>query len=185
MTNTTPSLASLSGTQWPDAVGALWEQGRSRFATCWDDLPHHNQVSVYNLLLVQEKALRAEAAANHAAYVESVKPVPKPKKAPKPAPNHDPVFLKFTINGKGEKSTGDNGIEDLDSAQYLTMPHDEAIQFIDWYHDYDDWCGLGIHAYVRRVELDTIPADELEENGQPPYFWTCRETAIDLLFVEG
>lgn len=176
-----PGLTSLSGEQWPDAVGALWEAERSRFATGWDDLPHHNRVSVYRLLVAQEKALRKEAAANHAAYVESCKPKPEPE------PNNTLVFLKFTTNGQkeGVHAKGDNGVEDPESAQYLTMPHDEAVKFVDWYHDFDDWCGLGVHAYVRLVELDTIPAQELEENGQPPYFYSARETAIDFYFIEG
>lgn len=41
---------SMSGTEWPAAVGKLWDENRSRFSTSWDDLPHHDQVAVYRLL---------------------------------------------------------------------------------------------------------------------------------------
>lgn len=43
-------LRSLNGLEWPDAVGAIWDENRSRFADSWDDLSHHNQVSIYRLL---------------------------------------------------------------------------------------------------------------------------------------
>ena len=47
-------LKSLNGTQWPVAVGELWEQYRSRFATSWGEMPHHDQVSIYRLLVHKE-----------------------------------------------------------------------------------------------------------------------------------
>ena len=43
-------LRSMSGTEWPDAVGAIWDSNRSRFSTKWADLAHHDQVAVYRIL---------------------------------------------------------------------------------------------------------------------------------------
>lgn len=43
-------LRSLNGLEWPAAVGAIWDENRSRFADSWDNLSHHNQVSIYRLL---------------------------------------------------------------------------------------------------------------------------------------
>lgn len=43
-------LRSLDGTEWPEAVGKIWDENRSRFADSWEDLRHHNRVSIYRLL---------------------------------------------------------------------------------------------------------------------------------------
>jgi hypothetical protein len=40
----------LSGTEWPAAVGKIWDANRSRFSTAWEDLSHHDQVAVYRIL---------------------------------------------------------------------------------------------------------------------------------------
>lgn len=41
----------LNGTEWPARVGALWGRYGSRFASAWDDLEHHDQVSVYRIIM--------------------------------------------------------------------------------------------------------------------------------------
>jgi len=45
-----PELRNLNGTQWPAAVGKIWDTHRSRFGSSWEDLPHHDQVTIYRLL---------------------------------------------------------------------------------------------------------------------------------------
>lgn len=48
-------LCALSGTQWPAVIGARWEANRSRFASSWDELSHHDQVSIFHLLKIAER----------------------------------------------------------------------------------------------------------------------------------
>ena len=43
-------LNALNGTEWPDAVGKIWDGNRSRFSTAWVDLSHHDQVAIYRIL---------------------------------------------------------------------------------------------------------------------------------------
>lgn len=56
---------NLSGTEWPDMVGKVWESARSRFGTEWDELSHHDQVSIYRLLLSLREDLAAAWESGH------------------------------------------------------------------------------------------------------------------------
>lgn len=51
--NEREELADLNGVEWHEAVKKIWEANRSRFGTAWDDMPHHDQVSIYRVLLAQ------------------------------------------------------------------------------------------------------------------------------------
>lgn len=44
-------LNTLNGSEWPAAVGDIWESNRSRFSTPWDELSHHDQVAIYRILI--------------------------------------------------------------------------------------------------------------------------------------
>lgn len=168
-----PSVKNLSGTEWPIVVGALWEENRSSFASGWTGLTHHDQLSIWRLLKLQEDQLRKEATAQLEALRLELTPVPKP-----PVDN-TPTYLKFTVDVEGKP-----GVEDEDSAEYFMLPRDEALHFVEWYHNFDDWSGLGIHAYVRIVELATIPEDALDVHGQPLSFDRAYDAAGDLYFEE-
>lgn len=157
-------LRSLSGAEWPAVVGKMWDESKSRFATKWGDLSHHDQLTVYRLLAGQEKSPTTEP------FMRNQEPTPKP------TADSTPTFLKFTIDK--------DGVEQDSSAEYFTLPRDEAVAFVEMYSDYDDWCGLGIRAHVRIVELSTIPVDELDEGGVPQPFGSAYDAAGDLLFEE-
>lgn len=40
---------------WEEEVGKAWEANRSRFATPWEDVLHHDRVSILRVLMAEEE----------------------------------------------------------------------------------------------------------------------------------
>lgn len=57
--NEAAHLRSLSGVEWPTAVMEIWDGAASKFASSWDDLSHHDQVTIYRILTRQDDPLVA------------------------------------------------------------------------------------------------------------------------------
>lgn len=53
-------LNAMNGTEWPEAVGGIWDANRSRFSTAWEDLPNHDQVAVYRILTREPQQVTTE-----------------------------------------------------------------------------------------------------------------------------
>jgi hypothetical protein len=49
-------LNAMNGSEWPAAVGEIWDANRSRFSTAWEDLSRHDQVAVYRILIREDAA---------------------------------------------------------------------------------------------------------------------------------
>lgn len=54
-------LRALNGAEWPAVVGNMWDESRSRFATPWSELGHHDQLTIYRLLSAQGTAANEQS----------------------------------------------------------------------------------------------------------------------------
>lgn len=56
------SVTNWNGMGWPEWEQELekaWNESRSRFSTTWEDLPHHDRVSIWRILMDQQEEMRS------------------------------------------------------------------------------------------------------------------------------